>query len=514
MRSVFSLHALFLSLCIALSIVPLISRAETEGDYTYTVTDGQATITDFNQYYSGELSIASTLGGYPVTGIGIEAFYLRDSLTRVTIPSSITNIGLRAFCGCFSMAAINVNGGNAAFSSAEGVLLNRSSTKLIQWPGGKTGSYAIPTSVTSIVDSAFQYCNGLTSVIIPVGVSSIGAYVFEGCIELTSVTIPDSVTSIGDSAFNKCFSLTSVTIPSSVTSLGTRAFSSCTSLTSVTIPDSVTNIGDLAFYDCPALTNAVIGTRVKSIGTGMFSFCTGLTAISIPVGVTSIGNRGFECCTGLTSVTIPDSVTSIGEDAFNYCPGLTSVTIPSSVTSIGDGAFCSCSGLTSVTLPSGVTSIGAYMFVDCAKLTSVTIPASVTTIGDSAFRSCSSLHHILFQGTPPTLHGSSVFSSTPATLYYLPAYASNWPFPFAGRPTSCWNPTVQRDAAFGFASDRFSFTVSGTPDIPVKVEAATNLTTRIWTPVTNATLTCTGSISVTDPASSSLPARFYRIVWP
>src|SRR5664280_2536907 len=73
---------------------------------------------------------------------------------------------------------------------------------------------------------------------------------------LTSVTIPSSVTSIGDSAFFRCSGLTSVTIPNSVTSIDNRAFEYCSGLTSVTIPSSVTSVGNLAFAYCPRLTAA------------------------------------------------------------------------------------------------------------------------------------------------------------------------------------------------------------------------------------------------------------------
>ncbi len=62
-------------------------------------------------------------------------------------------------------------------------------------------------SVTSIGNSAFFYCNGLTSITIPNSVTSIGNYAFKTCESLTSITIPNSVTSIGMSAFDYCSKL-------------------------------------------------------------------------------------------------------------------------------------------------------------------------------------------------------------------------------------------------------------------------------------------------------------------
>ena len=108
----------------------------------------------------------------------------------------------------------------------------------------------IPNSVTEIGVGAFSGCSSLTSVTIPSSVTTIWHSAFANCSSLTSVTIPSSVTTIWHSAFYGCSSLTSVTIPNSVTTIGEEAFRDCSSLTSITIPNSVTTIGVEAFSGC------------------------------------------------------------------------------------------------------------------------------------------------------------------------------------------------------------------------------------------------------------------------
>ena len=243
------------------------------------------------------------------------AFTWCRSLSDIVIPDSVTSIGIGAFGGCASLQYLsipksviclngnpfyNMNGKleclSPNFIYEDDVLFNKDKSIIISFRNQSVESYVIPSSVTSIGNSAFSCCSSLSEVV-----------------------IPSSVNCIGNSAFSCCSSLSKVVIPTSVTSIGHNVFQGCSSLSEIVIPDSVTSIGNSAFSGCSSLSKIVIPTSVTSIGDWIFSGCSSLSEVVIPSSVTSIGGFAFKDCGSLSTIVIPSSVTSIGDWTFNGC---------------------------------------------------------------------------------------------------------------------------------------------------------------------------------------------------
>ena len=343
------------------------------------------------------------------------AFLWCDSLSEIVIPSSVTSIGDRAFSRCFSLkyisipkSVIGLNGNpfdewygkleclSPNFVYEDDILFNKDKSRIISFRNQNIKSYVIPSSVTSIDDSAFSCCRSLSEIVIPSSVTSIGDWAFVGCSSLSEIVIPSSVTSIGEGAFSSCSFLSDIVIPTSVTSIGDCAFSGCDSLKYISIPKSVICLNGNPFAEWKGKLEClspnfvyeddVLFNKAKS---RIISFRNqNIKLYVIPSSVTSIGDRAFSSCRSLSEIVISSSVTSIGDLAFSFCDSLSEIVIPSSVTSIGDFAFSDCRSLSKIVIPSSVTSIGDYAFLGCRSLSEIVISSSITSIGKGAFCYC------------------------------------------------------------------------------------------------------------------------------
>ena len=109
--------------------------------------------------------------------------------------------------------------------------------------------------------------------------------------------------------------------------------------------------------------------------------------------------------------------------------------------------------------------------------------------------------------------GSPLLDDNKATVYYLPG-TTGWGVPFGGRPTVRWNPQVlTSDPSFGVRNHHFGFTLTGTSNLVVVVEAGASLASPTWSSLQTNTLT-SGSAYFSDAQWTNSPARFYRLRWP
>jgi hypothetical protein len=379
-----------------------------------------------NQAFSYCYGLTSVTIPNSVTSIGLQAFSYCYGLTSVTIPNSVTSIGNLAFYYCSGLTSIDVDTINPNYSSVNGILFNKLQDTLIQYPSGKIGD-TIPNSVTTIGNSAFSNCIGLTSVTIPNSVTSIGRGAFSNCSGLDTVFIPNSVTSIGEDAFYGCSGLTTVNFNATnciflESSSAGSPFQNCSSFTTLNIGNNVETIPANAFSGCIGLTSIAIPNSVTSIGRGAFSNCSGLTSVTIPNSVTSIGEDAFYGCSGLTTVNFNATncifmeSSSMGSSPFQNCSSFTTLNIGNNVETIPVNAFSGCSSLTSVIIGNSVTSIGDSAFSSCISLTSVTIPNSVTSIGNQAFYQCSGLTELHVKAQTPPALGDDVFYGVHDTI--------------------------------------------------------------------------------------------------
>ena len=142
----------------------------------------------------------------------------------------------------------------------------------------------------------------------------------------------------------------------------------------------------------------------------------------------------------------------------------------------------------------------------------MTIPASVTLIGGDAFKFCSVLTNVLFQGNAPSVSGGAE-----AVFYYdltrplLPCRARcGWSSPYQEIGGS-WNPLIQTgNGNFGVQNNQFGFDITGTTNIPIVVQASTNLANPVRDPLTNVTLT-NGLFHFSESLGANTLGRYYRI---
>lgn len=144
-----------------------------------------------------------------------------------------------------------------------------------------------------------------------------------------------NVTSIGESAFEGCTGLTSIDL-SNVTTIGTKAFKNTSSLRgNIVLNLTQSTITNGVFKGSGIDTIKIIDTNCTRIYNGsgsgvepVFDSCSNLTSIDL-TGCTSLTRVGpIRDCGNLKTVLLPASVNDLAYNAFNGCLALETLVVP------------------------------------------------------------------------------------------------------------------------------------------------------------------------------------------
>lgn len=314
--------------------------------YTLNAADHTATVANYDNS-TPDIDIPDTVisGGQPytVTAIGYSAFGSLSTpinVSSVFIPATVLSIGDSAFIYCDALTTVTFAENSQLKSIGSAAFWGSEQV----YPRFK--EIKIPDSVETIGNGAFYDCRDLERITLPSALQTLSTVTFYNCTALSEVTFPASLKTIESSAFSGCRNLSEVELPASLTTIESSVFHLCINLKTVSYDGSlkqwndITANNDVLGYSCPSL--------VMSDYTAQFILVKNAFLDPPPKTVTITKYTGKESTVILPSTISNWPVTKIGEDALKDNTTITSVTIPASVTEIGSNAFAGCTNLTSV----------------------------------------------------------------------------------------------------------------------------------------------------------------------
>ena len=307
------------------------------------------------------VSIPASINGVAVTSIAPYVFHDGGygTITAVTIPKSMREIGSHAFWSCSKMTSLRFAGGS---------------------------------ELETIGEYAFHTCNTLTSVSIPASVKTIENFAFYGCSKMESLRFASgsNLKSIGEGAFYTCDGLTAVSLPEGLQSVGKNAFYYCKNVETIYVPDTVTSIGENAFSYCDSLKSVTISGEMdlKKV------------LLNDTLDTLTLSGTFVQKAVSARNVKLLDTITEVRDGAFEW-QRIEQLILSQNLKTIGAEAFEG-TEITSVTLPEGIVSLGKRAFAECSKLTTVNLPDSLQSIGQDCFEGCSNLNILDLSSVPDT----------------------------------------------------------------------------------------------------------------
>ncbi|MBR4249992.1 MAG: leucine-rich repeat domain-containing protein [Verrucomicrobia bacterium] len=218
-----------------------------------------AMVTSVYGTHSSEITIPErvtnphTGNSYTVTRIGWAAFGsdIDWDVDFIFIPKTIVFFDEFFMSYGVNVKALNVDPENPNYASTDGVLMNKDKSLLIRYPRIKPGStYEIPSTVKTLGELCFVWCDLLTEIYVPDTVTNIEFSAFGGCVNLTTVRLSAGLKKVPGQTFFRCTGLKKVIVPEGIKGIESAAFASCEELKTLELPASIETIDEDALADC------------------------------------------------------------------------------------------------------------------------------------------------------------------------------------------------------------------------------------------------------------------------
>ena len=376
--------------------------------------------------------------------LGDRAFYGCTSLKKITLPSTITNLGWECFDGATivtSMATVppvidKSEDETSSIPMGEFVLVNVPEASLDSYksanywkdmakrifPIGTKFNYDVTTeaqpSTSDLLDKVgLKNANSIVSLKVKGSINSYDVMVIRNKMDnLHYLDLSDANVVENSYEYYTGCSTKNDTI-------GRNAFRELSKLVTISLPNSVKAIESGALYKCTKLKSVVLPENLQSIeygdwSSGAFADCYSLTDVKFKA-CNFIGSLAFSNCYALNHVTLPPDLKTIDQYAFANCSSLHSVDFPPLLESIGSYAFQSCA-LDSISLP-GLTRIDEYAFSGCGNLKEVKVPSTLESVGDKAFEGCSNLNDVFTYTILPVKINQNTFCTYETATLHVPA---------------------------------------------------------------------------------------------
>ncbi len=309
-------------------------------------------------FYSSKVTSVTFAANSQLTAIGRQAF-AQSAIHEFTIPARVKTLGYQAFYNS-RLTKLTLNTELEAMVHTENVWSGSDKYERTEHynPCGGCGAvtfvvpsgcknYKVENGALLSKDGSILYAQlsnlGGGTYTVPSGVKYIGAYAMSGNTTFSDIVLPQGLTTMEQYCLYST-NIRSLSMPDSVTHVQGYICRNCTSLQSVRISNSLEELGECAGWEC-------------------FFGCSSLTSLTLGSKLRVIGNSCF-AETRLTSVNLPASVQQLNYGAFGDIPTLKSVTGASGLRYIYSLAFRN-AGITSFPFGKNLKFVSNNAFYNC-----------------------------------------------------------------------------------------------------------------------------------------------------